>query len=106
MIIAEELSEVLNIHGDDRMSRIIPDEGDLSLEDLIADDELIVTVSSNGYLKSVVASTYRSQGRGGRGVKAAEVREDDVLNPRVAYNCPCLPALLHKYRSGASHQSP
>ena len=80
VIIAEELSEVLNVHGDERMSRIIPDEGDLSLEDLIADDELIVTVSSNGYLKSVVASTYRSQGRGGRGVKAAEMREDDVLN--------------------------
>ena len=79
-IIATELSEVLETHGDKRLSRIIPDEGDLSLEDLIADDELIVTVSSNGYLKSVVASTYRSQGRGGRGVKAAEVREDDVLN--------------------------
>ena len=79
-IIAEELGEVLEKHGDERLSRIIPDEGDLSLEDLIADDELIVTVSSNGYLKSVVASTYRSQGRGGRGVKAAEVREDDVLN--------------------------
>ena len=79
-IIAAELSEVLETHGDKRLSRIIPDEGDLSLEDLIADDELIVTVSSNGYLKSVVASTYRSQGRGGRGVKAAEVREDDVLN--------------------------
>ena len=79
-IIADELGEVLEKHGDKRLSRIIPDEGDLSLEDLIADDELIVTVSSNGYLKSVVASTYRSQGRGGRGVKAAEVREDDVLN--------------------------
>ena len=79
-IIAEELGEILEKHGDERLSRFIPDEGDLSLEDLIADDELIVTVSSNGYLKSVVASTYRSQGRGGRGVKAAEVREDDVLN--------------------------
>ena len=79
-IIAEELTEVLDKFGDDRVSRFIPDEGDLSLEDLIADDELIVTVSSNGYLKSVVASTYRSQGRGGRGVKAAEVNQDDVLN--------------------------
>ena len=79
-IIGEELNEILEQHGDNRLTRIIPDEGDLSLEDLIADDELVVTVSSNGYLKSVLASTYRSQGRGGRGVKAAEVREDDVLN--------------------------
>lgn len=79
-IIGDELMAMVATHGDDRLTRIIPDEGDLSLEDLIADDELIVTVSSNGYLKSVVASTYRSQGRGGRGVKAASVREDDVLN--------------------------
>jgi DNA gyrase subunit A len=78
-IISEELGEILDKFGDKRRSRIIPDEGDLSLEDLIADDELVVTVSSNGYLKSVPANTYRAQGRGGRGVKGAEVREDDVL---------------------------
>lgn len=78
-IIAEELGEVLDKYGDKRRSRIIPDDGDLSLEDLIADDELVVTVSANGYLKSVPANTYRAQGRGGRGVKGAEVRQDDVL---------------------------
>ncbi len=78
-IISDELGDVLTKHGDKRRSRIIPDEGDLSLEDLIADDELVVTVSANGYLKSVPANTYRAQGRGGRGVIGAEVREDDVL---------------------------
>jgi DNA gyrase subunit A len=59
---------------------MIPDEGDLSLEDLIADDELIVSVSRSGYVKSVSADTYRSQGRGGRGIKAAEVGAEDVVS--------------------------
>ncbi|MFQ5967445.1 MAG: DNA gyrase subunit A [Acidimicrobiia bacterium] len=79
-LIKKELKEIRAEFADDRQTRIIPDEGDLSLEDLIADEELFVTISANGYLKSVTASTYRSQGRGGRGVKAAEVREDDVVD--------------------------
>ena len=78
-IITDELTEVREKFGQPRRSRIIPDEGDLSLEDLIADEELIVTVSQTGYVKSVPMSTYRSQGRGGRGVKAAELGEDDVV---------------------------
>jgi DNA gyrase subunit A len=82
-IIKEELSEVRSTFAENRRSRIIPDEGDLSLEDLIADDELIVTVSEAGYIKSVPASTYRTQGRGGRGIKAAEVQEEDVIQHLV-----------------------
>ncbi|MGH8916595.1 MAG: DNA gyrase subunit A [Acidimicrobiia bacterium] len=82
-IIKEELSEIRSTFGEPRRSRVIPDEGDLSLEDLIADDELIVTVSQGGYIKSVPASTYRTQGRGGRGVKAAEVHEEDVIQHMV-----------------------
>jgi DNA gyrase subunit A len=78
-IIKDELAEVRDKFGDSRRSRIVPDEGDLSLEDLIADDELIISVTQSGYLKSVPANIYRVQGRGGRGVKAAEVREDDVI---------------------------
>ncbi len=82
-IIREELNDIKEKYGESRRSRLIPDEGDLSLEDLIADDELIVTVSSTGYIKSVPASTYKTQGRGGRGIKAAEVAEDDVINHLV-----------------------
>ncbi|GIU93259.1 MAG: DNA gyrase subunit A [Acidimicrobiia bacterium] len=78
-IIREELEGIKEKYGDARRSRIVPDEGELSLEDLIADEELIVTVSQTGYLKAVPAATYRTQGRGGRGVKAAEVAEDDVI---------------------------
>ena len=79
-IIRDELSEIKEKYGESRRSRVIPDEGDLSLEDLIADDELIVTVSSAGYIKSVPASTYKTQGRG---VKAAEVQETDVIQHLV-----------------------
>ena len=82
-IIKDELSEIREQFADERRSRIIPDEGDLSLEDLIADDELIITVSQSGYVKSVPTSTYRTQSRGGRGVKAAEVRGDDVIRHLV-----------------------
>ena len=82
-IIREEMGAVREKYSDDRRSRIVPDEGDLSLEDLIADDELIITVSSTGYVKSVPASTYKTQTRGGRGVKAAEVRDDDVIEHLV-----------------------
>ena len=82
-IIKEELNEIKEKYAEERRSRIVPDEGDLSLEDLIADDELILTVSATGYVKSVPASTYKTQGRGGRGVKAAEVRGDDVVRHLV-----------------------
>ncbi len=78
-IIKEDLEEIREKFAEPRRSRIVPDEGDLSLEDLIADDELIVTVSQSGYVKSVVATTYKTQGRGGRGIRAAEVGEDDVI---------------------------
>jgi DNA gyrase subunit A len=78
-IIATELAEIKDKFAEPRRSQIIPDEGEMSLEDLIADDELIVTVSASGYVKSVASSTYRTQSRGGRGVKAAEVSGDDVV---------------------------
>jgi DNA gyrase subunit A len=82
-IIRDELTSIRETFAEDRRSRIVPDEGELSLEDLIADDELIITVSATGYVKSVPASTYRTQGRGGRGVKAAEVIDDDVVRHLV-----------------------
>ena len=82
-IIKGELASIRETFAEERRSRIIPDEGDLSLEDLIADDDLIITVSATGYIKSVPAGTYKTQGRGGRGIKAAEVRDDDVVRHMV-----------------------
>ncbi len=78
-LVGEELTIVRDKFGDNRRSRIIPDEGEMSLEDLIADEELVVTVSAAGYIKSVIAKTYRTQGRGGRGVRGAALREDDII---------------------------
>ena len=78
-MIGEELSVIRDKFGDERRSRIIPDLGEMSLEDLIADEELVVTVSGAGYIKSVLAKTYRTQGRGGRGVRGATLREDDIV---------------------------
>ena len=79
-LIATELIEIKEKFSNPRRSRIIPDEGEMSLEDLIADDELVVTVTANGYIKSVSANVYRHQGRGGRGVRAENMREDDVID--------------------------
>jgi DNA gyrase subunit A len=78
-LIGEELSEIRNKFSDKRRSQMIPDVGDMSLEDLIADEELVVSISAAGYVKSVLARAYRTQGRGGRGIKGAGLREDDVI---------------------------
>jgi len=78
-LISKELTEIRAGFADKRRSRIIPDEGDLSLEDLIADEEIVVTVTANGYIKAVNSSAYKRQGRGGRGVKGENLREDDAI---------------------------
>ncbi len=78
-LVAEELTAIKDKFADRRRSRIIPDTGEMSLEDLIADEELVITISAAGYVKSVLAGTYRTQSRGGRGVRGAAVREDDVV---------------------------
>ncbi|MEN8041201.1 MAG: DNA gyrase subunit A [Actinomycetota bacterium] len=78
-LIGEELTEIRDKFGDERRSRIVPDLGTMSLEDLIADEELVVSVSASGYIKSVLAKAYRTQGRGGRGIKGAGLKGDDVV---------------------------
>ncbi len=78
-LISKELTEIRAEFADRRRSRIIPDEGDLSLEDLIADEEIVVTVTGNGYIKAVNSSAYKRQGRGGRGVIGENLREDDAI---------------------------
>jgi DNA gyrase subunit A len=78
-IIAEELTEIKEKFADDRRTLIVPDEGEFDIEDLIADEDLVVSVSRDGYIKSVPLDTYRRQGRGGRGVKATALKEGDVV---------------------------
>jgi DNA gyrase subunit A len=79
-VVAEELTAIREKFGDGRRSRIIPDEGDMSLEDLIADEDLVVSITASGYVKAVLARAYKTQGRGGRGVRGAALREDDVVS--------------------------
>ncbi|HYI46339.1 MAG TPA: DNA gyrase subunit A [Actinomycetota bacterium] len=78
-IIATELGEIRDRFGDDRRSKIVPDEGEFDIEDLIADEDLVISVSRDGYIKSVPLDTYRQQGRGGRGVRGANLKEGDIV---------------------------
>ena len=78
-LIGTEMAEIKDKFADNRRSRIVPDSGEMSLEDLIADEELVVSVSAAGYVKSVLSKAYRTQARGGRGIKGASVRDDDVI---------------------------
>jgi DNA gyrase subunit A len=78
-IIREELTEIVEKYGDERRSRIIPAEGDLTAEDLIPEEPVVVTITRGGYAKRTKVDLYRSQRRGGKGVRGAQLREDDVV---------------------------
>ena len=78
-IIATELREIKDKFGDERRSRIVPDEGEFDIEDLIADEDLVISVSRDGYIKSVPLDSYKSQRRGGRGVRGAALKEGDIV---------------------------
>ncbi|MGH2817066.1 MAG: DNA gyrase subunit A [Actinomycetota bacterium] len=78
-IIADELREIRKKFADDRRTRIVPDEGEFDIEDLIADEDLVVSVSRGGYIKTVPLDTYKQQGRGGRGVRGTALKEGDIV---------------------------
>ncbi|HET6563049.1 MAG TPA: DNA gyrase subunit A [Marmoricola sp.] len=83
-IISEELQAIVDKFGDDRRSQLIPADGDLSMEDLIPDEELVVTITRGGYAKRTRADLYRTQKRGGKGVRGATLRGDDVVEHFMA----------------------
>ncbi|MEY4985395.1 MAG: hypothetical protein RLZZ359_281 [Actinomycetota bacterium] len=79
-IVGEELDEVVAKHGDDRRSEIIAGfDGDVSVEDLIPEEEMVISLTRGGYIKRTKSDNYRSQHRGGKGVKGANLRADDVV---------------------------
>jgi DNA gyrase subunit A len=78
-IIADELRAIKDKYGDARRTKLVPDEGEFDIEDLIADEDLVISVSRDGYVKSVPLGTYKQQGRGGRGVRGAALKEGDVV---------------------------
>jgi len=78
-IISTELTDIVEKYGDDRRTTIIPGEGDLRNEDLIPEEEIVITVTRAGYLKRTRSDNYRSQNRGGKGIRGAKLRADDVV---------------------------
>jgi len=79
-IISEELAEIVERFGDDRRTELVRAEGDVSMEDLIAEEQVVVSITRGGYVKRTRVDLYRSQRRGGRGVRGASLRGDDVVD--------------------------
>ncbi len=79
-VIVGELEEIRERYGDARKTEIVPVEGEISVEDLIADEEVVVTISRAGYIKRVAMNEYRAQGRGGRGIRGMETKDEDYVN--------------------------
>ena len=79
-IISEELGEIVNRYGDERRTKILRGfDGDMSMEDLIPEEEMVVTITRGGYVKRTRSDQYRSQHRGGKGIRGAQLRGDDVV---------------------------
>ena len=76
-IIKEELNSVLERYGDERRTEIIPFSGELSVEDMIAQEDMVLTITHKGYIKRLATTQWKTQKRGGRGVKGAHTKDDD-----------------------------
>ncbi|MBH5335971.1 DNA gyrase subunit A [Streptomyces pactum] len=79
-IISEELTAIVEKFGDDRRTQLVPFDGDMSIEDLIAEEDIVVTITRGGYVKRTKTDDYRSQKRGGKGVRGTKLREDDIVD--------------------------
>jgi DNA gyrase subunit A len=78
-IVKEELEELQKKFGDDRRTEILESAGDFSLEDLIAEEDMVITITHEGYIKRIPVTTYRRQGRGGKGVRGMGTKEEDFV---------------------------
>ena len=79
-IVGDELDEIVAKYGDERRTKILPYSGEMNVEDLIAEENVVVTVTHSGFIKRTKANEYRAQHRGGKGIKGAKLREDDVVD--------------------------
>jgi DNA gyrase subunit A len=79
-IIRDELNEIVDKYGNDRRTRLIPYDGDMSMEDLIAAEDVVVTITKTGYAKRTKTDLYRAQKRGGKGVQGAALKTDDIVD--------------------------
>jgi DNA gyrase subunit A len=78
-IVRDEMMEIVDKHGDERRTQIIPFDGDMSVEDLIAVEDVVVTITRTGYAKRTKTDLYRAQKRGGKGVRGAALKQDDIV---------------------------
>ncbi|HEV2686145.1 MAG TPA: DNA gyrase subunit A, partial [Actinomycetota bacterium] len=78
-LIKEELTEIKEKFAEPRRTEIQVDSGDIDIEDLIADDDVVVTITRSGYIKRVPSNVYRTQGRGGKGIRGARAKQDDIV---------------------------
>lgn len=79
-IIADELAAVVSKWGDERRTKVVPFEGEVAIEDLIAREDVVVTITRGGYAKRTRIDSYRSQRRGGKGVSGAQLKQDDLVS--------------------------
>src|SRR5258708_7922203 len=79
-IVSQELAEIVAKYGDDRRTQFVASEGDVSDEDLIAEADIVVTISHGGYAKRTNTDQYRAQRRGGKGIRGAQLRTDDIID--------------------------
>ncbi|HEY7486370.1 MAG TPA: DNA gyrase subunit A [Streptosporangiaceae bacterium] len=78
-IVGDELATIVEKFGDERRTEIIPFDGDMSMEDLIAEEDVVVTITRGGYAKRTKTDLYRAQKRGGKGVRGAQLKQDDLV---------------------------
>ena len=79
-IVGDELTPIVEKYGDDRRTEIVPFDGDVSYEDLIAEEDIVVTITRGGYAKRTRTDLYRAQRRGGKGVRGAQLKQDDIVD--------------------------
>ena len=103
-LIKEELSEIAETYGDDRRTEIVHAEGEIDIEDLIADQQMVISITHSGYVKSLPLSTYRQQRRGGIGVTGMDMKDDDYIEHLFVVLDPRLPPVLHQPRQGLPAQ--
>jgi DNA gyrase subunit A len=79
-VIADEMGAIRDKYANERLTQIVNDPGELGVEDLIQDEEIVLTMTRAGYVKSVAADAFRTQGRGGRGVQGAKLKDEDLID--------------------------
>jgi DNA gyrase/topoisomerase IV subunit A len=99
-VIATEITAIRDKFANARLTQIVNDPGELGVEDLIDDEEIVFTMTRAGYVKSVAADAFRVQGRGGRGVQGAKLRDEDFVEQIVHTTTHALPLVVLEPRAG------